>query len=210
MPCKLVTQDLKTYADTQWRLGEWKSSSGEGSLCGSGWLHGYEDPLLAAFLNPVHANILSPLVFEVAVKGSLLDVYGTMFGATDMCLTQALSPLPTLTDWRCIRFALLCVLRTTESERFCEWAEKWLLGQDRTYDAAHRAACSESITWISDTEMPRGFVPAEVWAAEAATTVDSREARLCSAAAVVKAATVFGVVTKRSLNLVGLAKEAMS
>ena len=35
---KLTDQDMRTYAKCQWALGETKTTSGDGDLCGPGWL----------------------------------------------------------------------------------------------------------------------------------------------------------------------------
>src|SRR3989304_4485465 len=70
---KLTDQQMRTYGDCQWTLGEWKETSGEGNLCGPGWLHFYTHPLLAALLNPIHANIQNPRLFRVEAEGATLD-----------------------------------------------------------------------------------------------------------------------------------------
>ena len=61
---KLTTQDGVTrkgeHNETKWGDGVEHTASGEGDLCGPGWLHAYEDPLVAAFMNPAHANITNP------------------------------------------------------------------------------------------------------------------------------------------------------
>jgi hypothetical protein len=38
------------------------------SLCGPGWLHAYESPLVAAFMNPIHADFRKPRLFEAEGK----------------------------------------------------------------------------------------------------------------------------------------------
>ena len=53
---KLTNQEMQTHNGFQWELGEWQETSGEGGLCGPGWLHYYSDPLLAVLLNPIHAD----------------------------------------------------------------------------------------------------------------------------------------------------------
>jgi len=55
---KLTDQDMQTWKGFQWELNKWYETSGEGPLCSEGWLHGYEDPLLAMLHNHIHANIM--------------------------------------------------------------------------------------------------------------------------------------------------------
>ena len=40
--------------ETQWGPNVTHTTSGEGELCGPGWLHGYHHPLLAVLLNLAH------------------------------------------------------------------------------------------------------------------------------------------------------------
>ena len=47
--------------ETKWSLGFTLCTSGAGDLCGPGFIHAYTDPLLAVFLNPIHADILDPI-----------------------------------------------------------------------------------------------------------------------------------------------------
>ena len=50
--------------ETLWEIGVERTASGEGELCGPGWIHAYTDPLLAVLLNPIHAEITEPRMFE--------------------------------------------------------------------------------------------------------------------------------------------------
>lgn len=47
--------------------------SGEGDLCGPGFFHAYTDPLVGLFLNPIHANIKDPLVWEREVFNGICN-----------------------------------------------------------------------------------------------------------------------------------------
>jgi len=90
---KLTTQDLKTrkglYNETQWEVGVWSPElSGRGDLCGEGWYHYYHDPLLAAFMNPAHANIYNPVCWEISAQGKHLDDNGVKGGCTKIKLVK--------------------------------------------------------------------------------------------------------------------------
>ena len=61
---KLTDGDGQTMSGTQWGPGVSHSGTGEGELCGPGWIHAYEHPLIAVLLNPIHANIQNPRLWE--------------------------------------------------------------------------------------------------------------------------------------------------
>jgi len=90
---KLTDQKMHTRNGYQWALGEWRETSGDGELCGSGWLHAYEDPLLAVLLNPIHASIANPRLFEAEADSDGNDDRGIKCGFTRLRLTKEL-PLP--------------------------------------------------------------------------------------------------------------------
>lgn len=65
---KLTTQDFKTRPgksnECLWGEGVTHVGTGEGELCGPGYIHAYEHPLLAVLLNPIHANYVNPVMWE--------------------------------------------------------------------------------------------------------------------------------------------------
>lgn len=63
---KLTDENHQTRNETQWGENITHYTNGEGELCGPGWLHYYNDPLLAVLLNPVHAG-LSVTLLSVAL-----------------------------------------------------------------------------------------------------------------------------------------------
>ena len=48
---KLTDGDGQTRGGTQWGPGVSHSGTGKGELCGPGWIHAYEHPLIAVLLN---------------------------------------------------------------------------------------------------------------------------------------------------------------
>jgi hypothetical protein len=207
--CKMLAPDMTSRFDRKWVLGEWQTSSGRGFVGDEGWLSAYEDPLLAAFVNPAHDNYPDPLVFEVEVRGMLLDDYSS-FGATEMRLVRPLPPLRAIPTWQRIRFGILCAFRATRSGKWIVWASNWLDGKDRTYAEARRIAEATNLPWVGLWPMPSCFVPAACWAARVAMTSDSGEARLFAARAAGKAAAEYWCDTHFSMDLVRLAEEAVS
>ena len=90
MYCKLVNQDITTHGGFKWKVGKWykidKSDYGSG-LCSESYFHCYEHPLLAILLNPIHADIENPKLFQVNVKGKK-ESDQFKFGFTQMRLAK--------------------------------------------------------------------------------------------------------------------------
>jgi len=66
---KLTTQDNKTRAgennECVWGPNVTHSAIGDGKeLCSAGFIHAYESPLIAVLMNPIHANIDNPKLWE--------------------------------------------------------------------------------------------------------------------------------------------------
>ena len=104
---KLTDSDMKTYGGFQWQIGTTYTTRGKGSLCSAGWLHYYHDPLLAVLLNPIHANVNKPRLFEAHAAGEMLYDRGLKAGATSLTLLREIA-LPTFTIAQRAKFARLC------------------------------------------------------------------------------------------------------
>lgn len=51
----------------EWLWGEnitHSAAGGSGKLCSNGVIHAYEHPLIAVFMNPIHANFSNPILWE--------------------------------------------------------------------------------------------------------------------------------------------------
>ena len=137
---KLTDQDLKTYGGFQWEVGKKYTTSGQGSLCGPGWLHAYEHPLLAVFHNPGGANIVNPRLFE-ASGGNILRDGQMKCGVTELTLIREI-PLPAVSVEHVVRYAIGCALAVYRDARFVAWATAWLDGSNREEAAAWSAAAA--------------------------------------------------------------------
>jgi hypothetical protein len=139
---KLTTQDHYTRkgAANQCLWGEnvTHSGTGEGDLCGPGWIHAYEHPLLAALLNPIHANIEAPVLWECYGVVKLRD--GELKVGCQTLTTIRQVTLPALTTEFRICFAIKCALKVYKAPAFVKWAKRWLSGEDRSRKAANAAA----------------------------------------------------------------------
>jgi hypothetical protein len=174
---KLTDQNLRTRGGYQWALNEWRETSGAGDLCGSGWLHCYRgDPLIAVFLNPIHADLASPRIFEVETRGRGRHDGPIKSGYTSMRLTREIA-LPTITTTQRVAVAIMCAVAVHSDPIFCAWAQKWLSGEDRSAAATWAARKSAQSAWAAWAAARAARAAREAawaaWAAEAATAASA-------------------------------------
>ena len=129
---KLTDQDMRTHNGFQWELGKEVITDGDSKkLCTKHWLHYYHHPLLAVLLNPIHANIDNPRLFEAKALGKHLDDKGLKGGCTKMTLVKEIE-LSEITLNQKTAFGILCSLEVYKEKGFVKWANNWLSGVDRT------------------------------------------------------------------------------
>ena len=156
---KLTDQEGRTKNNTQWGDGVTHTAPGTGDLCSSGWLHAYTDPLLAILLNPGHANISEPRLWEVEGEVGATD-HGLKVGCTSMTTVREI-PVPVITIEQRILFSILCALEVCQDEKFKTWADRWMSGEDRSKEAsawtvaATAASASEASAWTVAAEAAR-------------------------------------------------------
>jgi len=136
---KLTNQNNKTFGDCLWGEDVTHETDGKGSLCGPGWFHAYRNPLLAVFLNPIHANIKEPRLWECVGEGEYLDDRGLKCGVTRLTTVREV-PLPEVSATQRIAFAILRAKEVCGDSEWCVWADNWLSGTDRTSETAWAAA----------------------------------------------------------------------
>jgi len=167
---KLTSQELTTYSGFQWEIGKKFTTNGEGELCGPGYLHYYHHPLLAVLMNPIHADINNPRIFEVEAEGVHKDDNGLKGGCTEMTLIKEI-PLPVLTTTQRVAFSILTSLDVYKDRGYKEWAENWLSGKDRSESAARSAAWSaawsaaRSAAWSAARSAARSAAWSAAWSA---------------------------------------------
>ena len=138
---------------TTWRKGfQPPRLSGEGGLCGSGWYHAYDSPLLAVLHNPIHANFIHP-------RCCVLDVDEADIGRLDRqmkvgytaCTVEQWIKLPKVTTEQRIRYALLCALSAGyRGPRYIAWICKWWSNEDRSKMAAAAAYADAAAAAAAD------------------------------------------------------------
>src|SRR3990167_3031425 len=138
MNLKLTDQQLRTHNGHQWVVGEWHVASGEGELCGPGWIHYYEGTSeLAVALNPIHANIANPRLWRVEADGAIKHDHGIKAGCTRLRLVEEL-PVPVISIAALARWAIYLVRaipNRTRTPEWESWADLWLIGKRAKADA---------------------------------------------------------------------------
>lgn len=134
---KLTDEHGKTWNDTQWGPGVSHSGTGEGGLCGTGWIHAYEHPLIAVFINPMQADFKNPRLWEAEGEVGLRD--GQLKCGCKTLTTVREIPLPRVTTEMRVRFAILSAKGVHECSAWNGWADKWLSGEDRSEESAYEA-----------------------------------------------------------------------
>lgn len=184
---KLTDQKMQAHGGCQWEIGVPRETDGSGDLCGPGWLHYYHDPLLAVLLNPIHAGIEDPILWEAEAEGLHRDDKGLKGGCTRLTLIRQID-LPQITIEQRIRFGILCAKEVCAEPIWNAWADRWLSGADMSVEAAARAAWAEA-----------------AWAAWAA----ARAERAAWAARAARAAARAARAAGTPLDLIAIAREAL-
>ena len=139
---KLTNQDMATHNGYKWEINKWRkvdAKDGDGNLCSGSFLHAYTDPVLAIFLNPIHANISNMRLFRAEGRGRFADDNGLKIGYSQMRLVEELPVKMPTTEQR-VKFAILCAMEVYDHPDFLDWCHKWLIGEDRSRAAAWAAA----------------------------------------------------------------------
>ena len=143
---KLTDQSMQTHNGFQWKLNVQAPALKGGALCSGGLYHAYTHPLLAAFLNPIHANISNPLLFQGFGYGDEVSDNGLKVGFVSMKLTKQIE-LPSPTTVQRVAFALICAKTVYKEASFVAFADAYLVGSERSEKAAWARAWATLITW---------------------------------------------------------------
>jgi len=172
---KLTDRDGQTRGRTQWGPGASHSGTGGGGLCGPGWIHAYEHPLVAVLMNPIHARVKTPRLWEAEGEVGLRD--GQFKCGCKTLTTVREIPLPAVTTEMRVRFAIMCAAEVCADLPWNAWADRWLSGEDRSAEAAWAAqatswaayAAQAAASWAAHAAARAAAAAAwAAWAAEAA------------------------------------------
>lgn len=113
-------------------------------LCSSSYIHAYENPLVAVFMNPIHADFKQPILWKAT--GQVVKRDGKLkCGCFSLRVHEKLK-LPVISTTQRVKIAIYCSLAHKTSEQYKNWATKWLSGEDRTKDSAAAAYADASAT----------------------------------------------------------------
>lgn len=185
---KLTDENCRTRNDTQWGPGVSHSGTGVGKLCSPGWVHAYEHPLIAALLNPIHADFKNPRLWEAEGEVAIRDGQ-VKCGCKTLTTTREI-PLPEITTEMRVRFAILCAKQVAPLapwEAWNTWADKWLSGENRS-DAEEDAVDIEVARLTREARTAAlaakaAKAEAEAWESARAAARATREARAAERAA---------------------------
>ena len=155
---KLTNQDMTTHNGYKWEINKWRkvnAKDGDGNLCSGSFLHAYTDPVLAIFLNPIHANISNMRLFRAEGRGRFADDNGLKIGYSQMRLVEELPVKMPTTEQR-VKFAILCAMEVYDRPDFLDWCHKWLIGEDRSQDAA-----ADTAAWAAEAAEAAAWAAAE-------------------------------------------------
>ena len=173
MNCKITDKNGQTFGGCQWGEGVRNTAIGEGNeLCSGGVIHYYADPLLAAFVNPIHGDydpktmILWEFAPDSEVTGDALK------RACKSGMTVRQIPIPEITTEQRVEVGIRAAKLVCNDKRWNTWADKWLSGEDRTEDAAWAARdaawAAEAAAWATWAAATRAAGAAEAAATKAA------------------------------------------
>ena len=176
MNFKITDKNGQTFGGCQWGEGVRNTAIGEGNeLCSGGVIHYYADPLLAAFVNPIHGDydpktmILWEFAPDSEVTGDALK------RACKSGMTVRQIPIPEITTEQRVEVGIRAAKLVCKDKEWGKWADKWLSGEDRTEataGAARGAAGATSAAWAAAWAAEAAFsaaraaAEAAVWAAE--------------------------------------------
>ena len=219
MGYKLLSQDMKTRKgetnEMDWSdVGTWHKATGVQNqpLCTDGWLHDYDDVLLAVLMNPIHAGIDNPICYSTKRKGKTKSD-GLKRGSRQLCLVTKVE-LPKVTIQQRVCFAILCAKAVfTSNNKWTQWANAWLINKDRSQAAADAAAAAADAAACAAAAYAADAAAyaADAYAADAAAYADARAAARAVAYTATNVADAYAAVglNNRKLNFVNLAKQAM-
>jgi hypothetical protein len=128
---KWVRPDGTTFGGCQWGDGVTHETDGVGPLCNSGWLHFYEDKILAVLHAPLYLSWWKDaILWECLIEGNIIrDRIKT--GCTRLTTVRIIDA-PTVTAEQRIEYAIRCALAVSPPAEFVTWAARWLDGTDRS------------------------------------------------------------------------------
>ena len=148
---KLTDHKNRTKYNTAWGPGVTHTADGYSTeLCNEHFVHAYADPYLAVLMNPVHANIKNPKLWEC--EGVVKIEQPDKLGCTSLTTLREI-PLPVITTAKCRKFALLCTMEVYPLRQIYDidgvWLE-WSKIRDKTRAARAAEAAARAAAWADN------------------------------------------------------------
>jgi len=173
-------------------------------LCSPHYLHAYENPLVAVFMNPVHARYFRPILWQAT--GWVQEREGQLkCGCFSLRVVRRVQ-LPEITLNQRVRAAIYCALTRPQADNFKHWANEWLSGRNRTQAAAADAAIATYVFAAADAAVAT-YVYAAANAANAAVATYVYAANAANAYAAESA--VHAAATAAPFNLIKILERAI-
>jgi hypothetical protein len=137
---KLTDENDCTRDGTLWGPGVTHTAAkGKAVLCSNTVIHAYTHPLLAVFLNPIHANITLTTAHLWTARGRVVvNDHGLKVGCKTLTTLERIE-LPVVTNTQRIAFGILAAKKRCHEPSWNKWADDWLSGKDRSTAAAAAA-----------------------------------------------------------------------
>jgi hypothetical protein len=141
---KLTKQDFTTCNNTKWGEGvshEVEKAPSLKDFCTKRCIHFYSSALIAVLLNPIHAYIADPVLWEAEAEEPCISDNGLKEGTRKLTTIKQIE-LPSVSVNQRVYFGILCAREVYKDTRWNAWADAWISGEDRAayYAAPHDAA----------------------------------------------------------------------
>ena len=180
---KLLDQELKSNNGTfQWEIGkEYTIDKPGNKMCSDEVFHCYNHPVLAVLFNILHGNIENPRLFEIEVP-EFVNNDKLKYASKSQKLIKEID-LPVISIEQRIEFAIRVAKLVCDDEKWNSWADKWLIGEDRTIIATRAANVAAYAVYAA-----ANAAAAAVYAANAAANAAYTARAAAAAAAAANAA----------------------
>lgn len=176
---KLTTQEGFTKNNTKWGENFTHEVEKLGELCSDNCLHFYFSPFIAILLNPAHANIENPILWEAEAEEPIIrDAFK---GGTRKLTTLKQVEPPKYTINQRIYFGILCAKEVEKNQAWNEWADNWISGKDRRRSTAAASYNAYVAAYVA-TAYAAAYAADAAYAARAAAYAARAAARAAAAA----------------------------
>ena len=169
---KVTDENGQTRNQTQWGENISHTATGTGTeLCSDGVIHAYENPLVAAFIHPLHVQFNNPILWEA--EGEVIVREGQLKCGCKTLTTLKKISLPEISTEQRIEIAIRCAQLACKEPAWNEWASKWLSGEDRSKESANAAYRAAAAAYAANAAYAAFAAGAGAYFADAAYYADA-------------------------------------